>query len=144
MKSKLLLDPSNLKMAHKTVVLVSVPLVLGSILSLILFVWLRDMQEQADHEAHTRLVINQSDAITQTILDGISALMGVVITRSQALAHHYDELEARSPHEFQALAKLVSNNPGELASVEQMRSAVYQGSILLNAVIHAPEEGYTS
>jgi PAS domain S-box-containing protein len=142
MKFKIPLHPSNLSMAHKSIVLVSIPLALGSIFIMVLFVWLYDMHQQADREAHSRMVINQADAINETVVDAIYAMMGLIIMHNQSFADRYDRLNARAPEQFQILAKLVGKNQEQLKLVQQMQASIHKGSIVLDTLRYASDQGH--
>src|SRR6516162_4534667 len=124
MNWKTILDQSNLKIAQKGFILVLVPLILGLIFIGILLFLLNQAELARSREAHARKVISLANTVNAHALDGIQFLTGYVLTRSETIGEHYDQVVAKLPAEFQDLSEETRGDSVESKLVEQMRSIV--------------------
>jgi PAS domain S-box-containing protein len=138
---KQLLDQSNLKMAHKGVVLVSLPLFLGLVFVTVLFLLLNQTEREAEREAHAKRIVSYSNALARGIIDSIYALSGYILTRSELLADRYDQTVAKLPKDMQALTQEVANDPEKAKSVAHLHVLFDRGMKLLTTLRNSSEEG---
>src|SRR6516165_9401267 len=132
MELKKILDQSNLKMAHKGVILVSLPLFLGLLFITLLFLLLVQTEQEAEREAHSRKVASLANSFTRNTIDSVYTLSGYILTRSDSLGTRYDEIASKLPQQLQDLKNLVRDDPEQLKIVERMGNFLESGLKLLN------------
>jgi PAS domain S-box-containing protein len=142
MNWKTILDQSNLKIAQKGFILVLVPLILGLIFIGILLFLLNQAELARSREAHARKVISLANTVNAHALDGIQFLTGYVLTRSETIGEHYDQVVAKLPAEFQDLSEETRGDSVESKLVEQMRSIVERAVKLLNTLRKSNDREY--
>ena len=141
MELKKILDQSNLKMAHKGVILVSLPLFLGLLFITLLFLLLVQTEQEAEREAHSRKVASLANSFTRNTIDSVYTLSGYILTRSDSLGTRYDEIASKLPQQLQDLKNLVRDDPEQLKIVERMGNFLESGLKLLNTLRNSSEEG---
>lgn len=141
MDLKKLFDQSNLKMAYKGVILVSVPLILGLIFILALFLLLVHTEEEAQREAHSRRVASLANNFSRGVIDSAYSISGYILTRSEPLGKRYDETVAKLPQQIQELADEVKDSREQSETVDHMRMFLDRALKLLNTLRHSSDEG---
>ncbi|PWT96079.1 MAG: hypothetical protein C5B53_10370 [Candidatus Melainabacteria bacterium] len=140
MSFRSIIDQSNLKMAYKGVILVSVPLLLGVLLIMALFLLLKQTEREVERETHYRTVSMEANVLGGTLIDCVYTLSGYCFIKSKALGDRYDQVAAKIPEKLQELADLVRNYPDELKSVQRMQMLSRRTMSLLNTLRHSEED----
>jgi PAS domain S-box-containing protein len=127
-------------MAYKGAFLVSVPLVLGVLLIMALFLLLKQTEREAEREAHYRTVSTASNVIGGMLVDCVYTLSGFCFLKSKTLGERYDQLAVKIPEKMQELAELVRNDPEQLKSVQRMQMLARHALSLLATLRHSEED----
>jgi signal transduction histidine kinase len=141
MDLKRILDQSNLKMAYKGVILVSVPLILGLVFFSLLFLLLVRTEQEAAREAHSRRVASLANNFSRSVIDSAYSLSGYIFTRSELMGKRYDEQAAKLPQQVQVLAEEVRGNRQQTETVDRMRAFIERAVKLLNTLRNSSQEG---
>jgi PAS domain S-box-containing protein len=135
------LDQSNLKMAQKGAVMVGVPLLLGLILFVAQFLFLKEIEREKQAEAHSAKVIKMANELGATVIDAVYLLSGYVFTRSELVGDRYDKTVRNLSSEMPPFIQEVSDNPAQLKSAKHMQLIMEQIVTLLNTLRNSSMDG---
>jgi PAS domain S-box-containing protein len=140
MSFRSILDQSNLKMRYKGVILVSVPLFLGLVLMVVLFLLLKQTEREVEREAHSRTVLSSANLLGGMFVDCIYTLTGYCFTKSEMLGSRYDRIAAEIPEKLKELANLVSGNADQSKLVGKMQMLATRTMKLLDTLRHCEQD----
>lgn len=134
-----ILDQSNLKMAHKGVVLVSIPLILGIFFVSVLGVLLIQTEREAQREAHSRTVMTLANGLASSLMDGIFTVSAYLLTKSDSLAQRYDQIANKFPEQYQSLRAELRGEPEKLKTVAHLELLTQRAFTLLTVMRNSQE-----
>ncbi len=108
----------NLKLSHKGIVLVSVPLVFELIFVGLLFVMLQKSEELSTLEAKSRSIISEAQNVSKALYDGGIELVSYYFTKDTKHIEKYENFVKTIPNSFTELWKLTSGNMRQREHVE--------------------------
>ncbi|HET9342204.1 MAG TPA: PAS domain S-box protein [Candidatus Eremiobacteraceae bacterium] len=131
----------SLKLGHKVFLLTAIPLVflLGAI-GLIAFAQ-RNTASAVALADHSRLVLAQTSALMQTMLDAEDNKRGYVITGSSQYSSRCKADMSAVPQEFGSLEKMVSDNPGQERAAHSLDAVATTRLALMRSTLALAESG---
>ncbi len=113
----------HLKISHKGLILVSVPLLLELIFVGLLSSLLQQAEGEIEREAHSKDVIEHANILMQDIVDASTAAAAYSFLKSRAFAARQESAISAVKDEFGELDKLVANDPEQLSNLGRFREA---------------------
>lgn len=142
MSVKNLLDQSNLKMSHKGALLVSIPLMLGTIFVIVLALLLFQTEQQVQRETRARTIILTADELATHYVESIFTVSAYLMTKSESLGERYDQMVGKFPVLLQKLTDAVSNDPEKLKTVNRMKVVAERASTFLTLMRNSTDTVY--
>ncbi len=126
----------NLRIPHKGLILVSVPLIFELVFVGALAKMLHDAEVQLKDEERARLIVSYMNELSRTIEDGAVALARYSTTGDPLHIHKYNEIVSNNTRIFQQLKDLVKNSPEDLATVRDLEQTTNEALNLLDKARH--------
>lgn len=117
----------NLKLAHKGLILVAVPLIFQLIFVGILWHLLQQAEYEREREAHAREVVTYLNKLLRGLVEMGGGLASYNITDSPEYLTNYNEVTDQLPRDFQQLWELVKDDPEASQSVKRMEALINEG-----------------
>ncbi|MBX3072912.1 PAS domain S-box protein [Candidatus Obscuribacterales bacterium] len=111
--------PLRLKIHHKGLFIVAVPLVVGTIFMLFLYAMLMQSESEARDESHANDVLHSVFILGRELFDGINTLTAYSYSKSPAMEKKYRDSRKRIVTEFALLRKNLADYPDQLKQVER-------------------------
>lgn len=111
----------NLKLSHKGIVLVSVPLLFELIFVSLLFVMLQKSEELSALESKSRGIIGAASNVSKALYDGGIELLSYYFSRETVHIERYDKFIKPLPEYFETLWRLTSGNTRQRQHVETIQ-----------------------
>lgn len=136
-------DIFNLKLSHKGLILVCVPLLFELIVFVTLAVLLQQAEVAARQAQHSKVLISQANSLIQDVYQGGVVLSGYLMSGGgPVFKRRYEQITETIPRELDAFEKLVGNEPAEQ---EHLRRASILGrqtmGLLVELKRYADESG---
>jgi PAS domain S-box-containing protein len=122
----------NLRLSHKGLILVSIPLLFELFFVSYLSMLLVQADEDIRREAHSREVVSKTNIVMQDLLLLFIGVGGPIMTRSSAFMEHATEAVTRLPNEFDELIILLRSDPDKQQAAMNIRLKWDAGYRLLN------------
>ena len=126
----------NLKLSHKGLILVSVPLAFELVFVAILYGCLQQAEIEISREAHAKAILSHISNVMRDMIEAGTAVGGYAVTGKPAHAGHFEAAVQRITPEFAALEDLLKDSPGELSSIKRI-GALAQKAV---ACLHESKE----
>jgi len=110
----------QLKLAHKGIILVAVPLILNLGFLAILTYLLHQAEIEVRTVVRSREIISEADNLYFSIEDSGMAMAGYSITKSQVFAQRYEKTSQDIPETIKKLRELVSDNQEQTDVVDRL------------------------
>lgn len=121
----------NLKLSHKGLILVSVPLLFELIFLLTLTMLLRQAEIEVQRQIRSKAIISQANTLSKLFYDAGVAMGGYSITKSPLFSDRYDKIVRQIPQDLQELKSLVGDNPRQQKILENLADITVTGLKIL-------------
>lgn len=121
----------NLKLSHKGLILVSVPLITGLIFLGILSVLLRQAEIEVQRQVRSKAIISQANTLSKLFYDAGVAMGGYSITKSPLFSDRYDKIVRQIPQDLQELKNLVGDNSRQQQILQNLQGITVTGLKIL-------------
>lgn len=122
------------RMAHKGLILISVPLVFVLAFVVLVIQVKRHGEEAQIRYLHTKEVIAQIDAISKSLLDAEASIRGYVIAGDPAFAAAYNYAVVEIPEKIERLQSLIQDNPEQTARASRLGAIAAEKMAFLASV----------
>jgi signal transduction histidine kinase len=112
---------SRLKIFHKGLILVSVPLAVELIFIGVLVVMLKHADEATQREAKCREIVAETNNMSKSFFDVATALVGYKYTHSKMFSGRYNGASGQIPDIFRRLEELTTSDPEQAQHVAKMK-----------------------
>ncbi|HEY9713792.1 MAG TPA: ATP-binding protein [Chroococcales cyanobacterium] len=109
--------PAKLKIAHKGLILVAVPLAFELLFVGILFALQQSAELEAQKQARAKDILAVTGDLTRNLVDASTSLAIYRVTRSDTYISRYDEIAREIPKLYERLNKLTATDPSQAAKV---------------------------
>lgn len=116
-----LLDPKNLNIARKGLLLVSLPLLTGLLFTVLLLALLEQAEQETAREARAKEIQSDVAAIGQYLFDSASTMSTYAFTRQRVYRDRYRAIIQESDKTYKRLLLLVANQPEEVTIVHRLQ-----------------------
>ncbi len=131
----------ELKIKHKGLILVAVPLLFELVFLAVLSGLLRQADYKTWQEMHSKTVVYESSALSRLFHDAGIAMGGYALTKSPLFRERFDSIVSSIPREFKHLQKLVGRNSSQKGSLKRLETYTNSGLHLLSTARDAIEIG---
>lgn len=131
----------ELKIKHKGLILVAVPLLFELIFLAVLSGLLRQAEYKTWQEMHSKTVVYESGNLSRQFHDAGIAMGGYALTKSPLFRERFDSIVSSIPREFKHMQKLVGRNPSLKESLQRLEHYTNSGLKLLSKAREAIENG---
>jgi PAS domain S-box-containing protein len=108
--------PLKLKLTHKALVLISIPIVIGLVFFQILFLALNEVESEATRAEHAELVLKRGTKLTEDLYAAGACLVKYGLSKHEDLLASYKNLSSEIPKEMQILETSLKESPTDLAT----------------------------
>jgi len=112
---------NDLKISDRGLILIAVPLIFELIFVVTLAYLLQQAETEAINEAHSRAVIEHSDAVTRSMVDALTAAGAYRVTMNQFFRDRFMTAAGRLTNEFNILDRLLQGNSKQLANLAKLK-----------------------
>ncbi len=113
--------PFKLKISHKGIILVSVPLIFELVFVLVLTSLLHQAEAELKREAHSKAIISHANDLMRGILDASTAAGAYNLTRAPMFGARYEMAVGNVASQFCELDVLVRDNPDQLSNLRRIK-----------------------
>lgn len=121
----------NLKLSHKGLILVSVPLIFELIFLLTLTMLLRQAEIEVQRQIRSKAIISQANTLSKLFYDAGVAMGGYSITKSPLFSDRYDKIVRQIPQDLNELKSLVGDNPRQQKILDNLAEITVTGLKIL-------------
>jgi PAS domain S-box-containing protein len=114
----------DLKLLHKALILVSVPLLFEVVFVVTLAYMLHQAEEETQREVRARAIVHYVERINLNLVDAGEAATGYSMSESFVLLNQFEDAVKTIPDDFRALLELTSSDKADLNTVNQCRTIV--------------------
>lgn len=133
--------PMQLKLAHKLLILVALPLSFELFFVFVLTGLLKQAEVELHRETHSKAVIAESNELIKNFYDVSSTLVAYAVSPSQQVAGEYLKRVALIPSRLRSIELLVSSNQRQQAEFAEVYSATNKALAMLAKIKHDLDEG---
>lgn len=115
----------QVRLAHKGIIIVLVPLSLGVVFTAFLYLALERAEHETDMEARAREASQVSGQIVKNLFDAAQSLGSYALTKNPMMGQRYSQLRDQTPENYRTLRTLMGDHPDTLealAKVEALQS----------------------
>lgn len=109
----------NLKLSHKGMILVSVPLFFELVFLAMLASLLHQSELETARATRSREIISHANALTKMYYDSITTMVGLTVTGGRMFSERWDKMNEDIPQEYKALRILVKNEKDRLERLDR-------------------------
>ncbi len=110
----------NLTVRSKVIVAVTIPLFMMVVVSVVVYISIHRNSETVKWVEHTHKVLADSNELMKLLVDMETGERGFLITGNEQFLEPYNDAKSLWPTKFQALKKLVSDNPIQVARLNEI------------------------
>jgi PAS domain S-box-containing protein len=121
----------NLKLSHKGLILVSVPLIFELIFLATLTALLRQAEIEVQRQVRSKAIISQANTLSKLFYDAGVAMGGYSITKSPLFSDRYDKIVRQIPQDLNELKSLVGDNPRQQQILQNLAVITVTGLKIL-------------
>jgi len=122
----------NLKLSHKGLILVSVPLIFELIFLATLTALLRQAEIEVQRQVRSKAIISQANTLSKLFYDAGVAMGGYSITKSPLFSDRYDKIVRQIPQDLNELKNLVGDNARQQQILQNLQGITITGLKILN------------
>lgn len=111
--------PVRLKIHHKGLFIVAVPLIMGTVIMLFLYAMLLQSEGEAREEAHANEVLHSIFILGRELFSAINSLTAYSYSKSETMERKYLDSRAQITNEFKQLRKSLADYPDQLKQLEK-------------------------
>lgn len=126
----------NLKLSHKVLLLVSLPLIFELVFVFTLAGLLQQAEREIKEEARSRAVITRMHWISRLFIDAGASVANYAMTEDSTLQERYEQAKQQLPQELETIEELLKDNPEQLARLKHFKA-------LANHLIVSLEQAWT-
>ncbi len=126
--------PEDLKTTYKGIILVSVPLLVGTISLLILNCILFNAQRQREYEWHAQDILFAQHRIETILADLLSTTVAEVFFSGEQITSRMTMQRKEADDQFELMRRLVGNDPARLKKVDDARKSAMTAFAELSAM----------
>lgn len=123
---------ANLKISHKGIILVAVPLIFELLLVAVLVKLLADTDAEISREARARKLSAQNSLVARDMLDFMVGVAGYSVLQSSAFQKQYDQSVQTLPVHMEKLIELLADDPVKQQSAIAIRDNFKRGVMMGN------------
>ncbi len=116
----------DLKLSQKGWILVSVPLAFELIFVIMLAFLVRQAEDLAAREKHSKAVIDKANDMAMTYYELIQGIAIYTITGKRERGQQYEQTKSNLLTQYETLTQMVKNNPAQTAEVQQMSKLAFK------------------
>jgi PAS domain S-box-containing protein len=121
----------NLKLSHKGLILVSVPLIFELIFLATLTALLRQAEIEVQRQVRSKAIISQANTLSKLFYDAGVAMGGYSITKSPLFSDRYDKIVRQIPQDLNELKNLVGDNARQQQILQNLQGITVTGLKIL-------------
>lgn len=121
----------SLKISHKGIILVSVPLIFELIFLATLTYLLRQAEVEVQRQVRSKAIISQANTLSKLFYDAGVAMGGYSITKSPLFSDRYDKIVRQIPQDLLELKTLVGDNPRQQEILSNLHTITVTGLKIL-------------
>jgi PAS domain S-box-containing protein len=130
----------DLKLSQKGWILVSVPLAFELIFVITLAFLVRQAEDLAAREKHSKAIIDRANDLAMTYYELIQGIAVYTITGKKERGQQYEDMKSALLTEYKSLTLMVRNNPTQAAEVQQMSELAFKILSRMDQVKKAVDE----
>lgn len=130
----------NLKLSHKGLILVSVPLIFELIFLATLTALLRQAEIEVQRQVRSKAIISQANTLSKLFYDAGVAMGGYSITKSPLFSDRYDKIVHQIPQDLEELSTLVGDNARQQQILQNLKKITTDGLAILTEAKAAIED----
>lgn len=135
---------ANLKISHKGIILVTVPLIFELLLVTVLIVLLEKTDAEISREAKARKLSSQNSLVARDMLDFMVGVAGCSVLQTSAFKEHYDRSVEALPSDVDKLVKMLEDQPEKQKIAMSIRDNFRDGVMMANDARIKMESGDTA
>ncbi len=112
----------QLKLSHKGIILVTVPLVFATVFLLILTLLLNQAEKEIQAQIRAKALVTEAGELQKSFYDAGVAMAGYSITKSPLFADRFDNILKQIPKILDSLNSLVGDNPKQQQILAELKS----------------------
>jgi signal transduction histidine kinase len=132
---------SHLKLSHKGLILVAVPLALELVFISTLFGLLNEAEIQAKHAERSRAIVTGAEELTRLYYNAGTALVLWGVAHDPSGKGRYDNIVTQIPEQFRLMEELVADNPDQMQTLRNIEETGNKGLRLLDHIRETLESG---
>ncbi len=121
----------NLKLSHKGLILVAVPLIFEVIFLATLTYLLRQAEIEVQRQVRSKAIISQANTLSKLFYDAGVAMGGYSITKSPLFSDRYDKIVRQIPQDLDELKNLVGENSRQQQILQNLQVITVTGLKIL-------------
>src|ERR1700722_10413295 len=121
----------NLKLSHKGLILVAVPLIFEVIFLATLTYLLRQAEIEVQRQVRSKAIISQANTLSKLFYDAGVAMGGYSITKSPLFSDRYDKIVHQIPQDLEELKTLLGDNPRQQQILQTLKQITENGLAIL-------------
>lgn len=121
----------NLKLSHKGLILVAVPLIFEVIFLATLTYLLRQAEIEVQRQVRSKAIISQANTLSKLFYDAGVAMGGYSFTKSPLFSDRYDKIVRQIPQDLDELKNLVGENPRQQQILQNLQVITVTGLKIL-------------
>ncbi|HEY9679042.1 MAG TPA: PAS domain S-box protein [Drouetiella sp.] len=121
----------NLKLSHKGLILVAVPLIFEVIFLATLTYLLRQAEIEVQRQVRSKAIISQANTLSKLFYDAGVAMGGYSITKSPLFSDRYDKIVRQIPQDLDELKNLVGDNQRQQQILQNLQVITVTGLKIL-------------
>jgi signal transduction histidine kinase len=133
--------PANLKLSHKGLILVAVPLVFELVFVTTLAILLKQAEHETWRARHARTVVAESNSLLNNFMNSAASLYMFRFTNKDVFMERYEKLSAEIPGQIRLLKVLLRDSPNQEEALEQIETTSNRAMTLLSESRDAAERG---
>ncbi len=127
----------QLKLSHKGIILVSVPLIFATIFLAFLTYLLNQAEHEVEAQIRAKALVTEAGNLQKSFYDAGVAMAGYSITKSPLFADRFDAILRQIPTILESLNSLVGDNPKQQQVLVELKSIAYSALKILKEAKNA-------
>jgi len=121
----------NLRLSHKGIILVAVPLIFEVVFLAALTFLLRQAEIEVQRQVRSKAIISQANTLSKLFYDAGVAMGGYSITKSPLFSDRYDKIVHQIPQDLEELKSLVGDNSRQQQILQNLQVITVTGLKIL-------------
>lgn len=131
----------NLRLSHKALILVAVPLVFEFVFVGSLVFLLQQAEYETRKQAHMKAVISESYTLLNSFINSAMSLYLYRLTQQQSFRQQYEYLTQSIPMKLHSLKIMLKDNPKQSQALDRILRVSNRGTALLQETCRLADEG---